>query len=93
MELCACIEGVRAAEAVGVREIILETSLGDEFWVSVLGGVVHELKDLFAEHFILTQVKFIPREQWQIWKKYLGGARPKRARPTSLNLYPYKAKI
>jgi hypothetical protein len=62
MELCACIEGVRGAEAVGVREIILETSLGDEFRVSVLGGLVHELKDLLAEHFILPQVKFVPRE-------------------------------
>jgi ribonuclease HI len=39
MELCDCIEGVRAAEALGVGEIILETNatqvvealLGDEF--------------------------------------------------------------
>jgi hypothetical protein len=43
---------------VSEGEIILETNatqvvealLGDEFRQSVLGGMVHELKDLLAEH-------------------------------------------
>jgi hypothetical protein len=70
IELCACIEGVKAAEALRVREIILETDasqvvealMGDEFRLLVLGGVVHELKDQLAEYFILPLVKFVSRE-------------------------------
>lgn len=56
--------------ALGITEIVLETDatqvvealLGDDFRLSIVGGVVHELKELLAENFVLPQVKFVPRD-------------------------------
>ena len=70
MEHCACMEGVKAAIALGIRDIVLESDaaqvvealLGDDFRLSVLGGLVHELKEILAENFISPQVKFVPRK-------------------------------
>jgi ribonuclease HI len=70
MELRACIEGVKAARELGIGEIILETDaalvvealLHNAFSLSMVGGVVHELKELLAENVISTQVKYVPRE-------------------------------
>lgn len=74
MELFACTEGVKAVMTLGIRDIVLETDairvveaiLGDEFRLSILGGVVHDLKELLAENFTSTQVKFVPRECNQV---------------------------
>ena len=58
MELTACIEGVKAAISLGVNNIILEIDAqqivwvvqGDDFRLAVVGGLVHELKDLVVEN-------------------------------------------
>ena len=58
MELTACIEGVKVAISLGVNNIILEIDAqqivwvvqGDDFRLAVVGGLVHELKDLVVEN-------------------------------------------
>ena len=44
----------------------MEALLGDDFRLSILGGVVHELKELLAENFILPQIKYVPREFYRV---------------------------
>ena len=54
MKLIASIEGVKVAISHGVNNITLETDAqqvvwaikGDDFRLAVVGGLVHELKDL-----------------------------------------------
>ena len=70
MELIASIEGVKAAISLGVNNIILETDAqevvwtmqGDDFRLAVVGGLVHELKDLVVENFASFIVKYVPRD-------------------------------
>ena len=70
MELRACVEGLKTAAVMGCTDIILETDalqvvealLGDDFRLSLVGGMVNEPKDLLAENFISPQVKFVPRD-------------------------------
>jgi ribonuclease HI len=70
MELTACYEGVRAAVSIGANDIILETDAqqaawalqGDDFRLAVVGGIVHELKELVAENFGSITIKYAPCE-------------------------------
>jgi ribonuclease HI len=70
MELTACIEGVKAAMSIGANNIILETDAqevvwalqGDDFRLSVVGGLVHELKDLVIGNFSSFIIKHAPRD-------------------------------
>jgi hypothetical protein len=53
----ACLQGAKAALSIGANNFILETDAqqavwavqGDDFRLAVVGGIVHELKDLLAE--------------------------------------------
>jgi ribonuclease HI len=70
MEPVACVKGVRAAMALGISDIVLESDAkqvitaieGDEFKLSPVGGIVPELKELLAENFSHFQVKYAPRD-------------------------------
>lgn len=70
MELLACIEGVKAAVALGISSIILETDAqhvvwaiqGDDYRLAVVGGLIHELKDMVSENFASCLVKHVPRD-------------------------------
>jgi len=64
MELLACVEGAKAA-AVLASETLCSNLMQSKWWKvssSILGGAVHELKELLAENFILPQIKYVPRE-------------------------------
>jgi ribonuclease HI len=70
MELIASIEGVKATISLGVNNIILEIDAqqvvwaiqGDDFRLAVVGGLVHELKELVVENFASFLVKYAPRD-------------------------------
>ena len=70
MELIASIERVKAAISLGVNNIILETDAqqvvwamqGDDFRLAVVGGLVHELKELVVETFAFFLVKYAPSD-------------------------------
>jgi hypothetical protein len=69
-ELIACMEGVKAATALGINNIVLETDAqqvawaiqGDDFRLAVVGGLVHELKVLLSDSFASVLVRYAPRE-------------------------------
>lgn len=70
MELAACIEGVRAAMALGITNLIMETDAmqvvwavqGDDFRLAAVGGLVHVLKEMLVDNFANCSIKYIPRE-------------------------------
>ncbi|XP_066344498.1 uncharacterized protein [Miscanthus floridulus] len=69
-ELIACMEGVKAAAAIGMNNIVPETDAqqvawaiqGDDFRLAVVGGLVHELKVLLSVSFASVLVRYAPRE-------------------------------
>jgi len=68
-ELLACINGVKAAQSMGIDNFILETDAlltkqamqGGGFRLSPLGGLIHELKELLTEEFFAVQISHVPR--------------------------------
>lgn len=68
-ELMACINGVKAAQSMGIHNFILETDAlltkqalqGGGFRLSLLGGLIHELKELLTEEFSAIQISHVPR--------------------------------
>ena len=70
MELLACLQGLGAAIQLGIQNLELETDAkqvveavhGNEFRLSLVGGLVHEVKELLAENFMQPLVKHAPRE-------------------------------
>ena len=70
MELIACVDGVKATTALGISNVILETDAqqavwaiqGDDFRLAVVGGLVHDLKDLIAEIFTTLSANYVPRD-------------------------------
>ena len=64
IELVACIEWVNAVVQMGIDNIVLEKDAeqvvwalqGDDFRLSMLGGLVHELEELLGENFVSSQV-------------------------------------
>jgi ribonuclease HI len=70
MELIACVEGVKATAALGISNVILETDAqqavwaiqGDDFRLAVVGGLVHDLKDLIAESFTTFSTNYVPHD-------------------------------
>jgi len=64
IELVACIEWVNGAVQMGINNIVLEKDAeqvvwalqGDDFRLSMLGGLVHELEELLGENFVSSQV-------------------------------------
>jgi ribonuclease HI len=70
MELKACIQGVCAAIELGISHLVLETDAqqvvwavqGDEYRLSMMGGLMHELKELLPENFVVSHVIYAPHE-------------------------------
>ena len=70
MEVLACLEGVKAAVSLGLHDVCLETDdkqvvwavQGDEFRLSLVGGLVHNLKEIIAENFVNFHVRYVPRQ-------------------------------
>jgi len=65
-----CIQGLGAAVQLGAQSIIMETDAkqiveavqGSDFRLSVVGGLVHEVKELLVENFLQFQVSYAPRD-------------------------------
>ena len=70
MEVLACLEGVKAAVSLCLHDVCLETDAqqvvwavqGDEFRLSLVGGLVHNLKEIIAENFVNFHVRYVPRQ-------------------------------
>lgn len=70
MEVLACLEGVKAAASLGLHDVCLETDAqqvvwavqGDEFRLSLVGGLVHNLKEIITENFVNFHVRYVPRQ-------------------------------
>ena len=68
MELVACMEGVKAAASLGMNNVCLETDAqqvvwavqGDEFRLSLVGCLVHELKEFIADNLMTFQARYVP---------------------------------
>jgi ribonuclease HI len=68
-ELMACIQGIKAAMHLGVHRVVLETDAlivtqalqTTDFRLSMMGGLVYELKDLLATEFFEARVSYTPR--------------------------------
>ena len=69
MELLACLQGLSAAVQLGIQYLELETDAkqvvdaikGNDFRLSLVGGLVHEVKELLAENFTQALVLYAPR--------------------------------
>jgi len=68
MELLACLQGLSAAVQLGIQYLELETDAkqvvdaikGNDFRLSLVGGLVHEVKELLAENFTQALVLYAP---------------------------------
>ena len=61
MELKACIEGTCAGEpGLETDALVVWALQGDDYRLSSIGGLVHELKKLLAENFVVYQVQYMP---------------------------------
>lgn len=64
-ELIACIKEARAAAEGGIGRIILETDAqvkgAPGYRLAVLGGLVHELKEVLDHEFIRSSIEPVPR--------------------------------
>lgn len=69
-ELLGCLEGLKAAAAMGIARIALETDAlmvkcaleGEEYRLSPLGGFITDVKHLMASEFVICKFSYCPRE-------------------------------
>lgn len=78
MELLACLHGLGAAVQLGIQNLVLETDpkqvveaiQGNEFRLSLVGGLMHEVKELLIDNFMQPLVCFAPRDFFLIKDRY-----------------------
>lgn len=69
-EVMACKASIEAAEELGIAKIVIETDSmllklaldSNSFALAATGGIIHEIKSMLNDSFVLWNSSFCPRE-------------------------------